>query len=126
MVKLEKMQYPEQRHPCGSIAHRGKKERVFLRLIPAGSIVPIMSRKPVARRVLAVLVGVALVLTIALAALLVTGHVLGKMGDAAGREVLDAIALGVGVVWVVDMVCLVLALGTNALVEGENPPDEPY
>jgi len=85
-----------------------------------------MSRKPVPRRVLPVLVGAALVLTIALAVLLVTGHVLGKMGDAAGREVFDAIALGVGVLWVVDVVCLVLALGANALAESENPPDEPY
>ncbi|HLA83954.1 MAG TPA: hypothetical protein VJL29_04095 [Thermoguttaceae bacterium] len=79
-----------------------------------------MTRKPVSQRVLAVLVGIALVLTAALTVVLVTGHVLGKMGDAIGQRVLDAVALGAGVLWVVDVVCLVLALGVNALGEGED------
>ncbi|MBN1590118.1 MAG: hypothetical protein JW888_11430 [Pirellulales bacterium] len=86
-----------------------------------------MSRKPIARRVLAVLVGAAAVLTIALAVLLVAGHVVGKMGDAVGQKVFEAVALGVGVLWVVDVVCLVLSLGVNALADSEQaPPDEPY
>ena len=61
-----------------------------------------------------------------LAVLLVTGHVLGKMGDSLGQNVLGAVALGVGVVWAVDVVCLVLALGVNASTDEEPPPDEPY
>ena len=72
------------------------------------------------------LVGVALVLTTTLAVVLITAHVLGKMGDAAGQSVLDAVALGVGVVWAVDVVCLILALGVNALNDDASPPDEPY
>ncbi|MBN2216122.1 MAG: hypothetical protein JW719_01970 [Pirellulales bacterium] len=84
-----------------------------------------MSRKPVSHRVLSVLVGAALVLIVALTVALVTGHVLGKMGDALGQGVLDAVALGLGIVWGVDVVCLVLALGANTLAEDENSPDEP-
>jgi hypothetical protein len=85
-----------------------------------------MSRKPISNRVVTALVGTAAVLTITLAVALVTGHVLGKMGDSLGQNVLDAVALGVGVVWAVDVVCLVLALGINAAAEAEDPPDEPY
>jgi len=72
------------------------------------------------------LVGGALVLTATLAVVLVTGHLLGKMGDALGQTVLDAVALGVGVAWAVDVLCLVLALGINALADTNGPPDEPY
>jgi hypothetical protein len=37
------------------------------------------------------------------------------MQDAAAAGVLDRVALGVGVIWVVDLVCLVLVLGISAL-----------
>ena len=85
-----------------------------------------MGRKPISKRVMTVLVGTAAVLTISLAVALVTGHVLGKMGDSLGQNVLGAVALGVGIIWAVDVVCLVLALGVNASAETEDPPDEPY
>ena len=76
-----------------------------------------MTNTPFFRRVLAPLVAIALVLTVALAVILVVARVLGKMGDAAGESVLDAVALALGVFWAVDVVCLVLALGVNALLE---------
>jgi len=84
-----------------------------------------MTQKPISRRALSALVSIALVLTATLAVVLVTGHVLGKMGDTLGQRVLDAVALGIGVAWAVDVVCLVLALGVNALADADRPPDEP-
>ncbi|MBN2023167.1 MAG: hypothetical protein JW809_10280 [Pirellulales bacterium] len=84
-----------------------------------------MDRKPVSRRVLTPLVAVALVLAVCLAVLLVAGRVVGALGDAVGRQVLDSVALGVGLLWLADLVCLVLALGVNALADGDPPRDEP-
>lgn len=83
-----------------------------------------MSRKPIPRRFLTPLVAIALVLTVALAVILVLGRALGKMGDATGQSVLDAVALGVAVFWIVDVVCLILALGVNSLFDPTDPPDE--
>lgn len=83
-----------------------------------------MVRKPVSRRVFVPLVAVALVLTVALAVILVVARILGKMGDLDGQSVLDAIALALGVVWTIDVVCLVLALGVNTLFDGAEASDE--
>ena len=84
-----------------------------------------MPQQPISKRVLAALVGTALVLTATLAVVLVTGHVLGKMGDPTGQAILDRIALGIGIIWTVDVVCLVLAMGVNALTDDQAPPDDP-
>ena len=83
-----------------------------------------MTRKPIPKHVLAWMIGLALVLTVAMVVLMVTGHVLGKMGDAAGQSVLDAVALAAGVLWAVNLICLVLSLGINALAEDDFPTDE--
>ena len=83
-----------------------------------------MSRKPVPRRILTPLVAIALVLTISIAVVLVVARVVGKMGDPTGQTVLDAVAFGLGIFWVVDVICLVLALGVNSLVDQDDPPDE--
>jgi ABC-type antimicrobial peptide transport system permease subunit len=84
-----------------------------------------MTRKPVPQRILTPLVAIALALTVSLAVVLVVAGVLGKMGDATGQSVLDSVALGLGVFWLVDIVCLVLALGVNSLVDQAGPPDDP-
>ena len=62
---------------------------------------------------------IALVLTVALAVLMVTGHVLGKMGDAMGQSVLDAVALAGGILWAINAICLVFSLGVNAIAEDD-------
>ena len=85
-----------------------------------------MSRKPVPRRVLSLLVALAIVLTISLSVILGLASVIGKMGDVGGQYVLQWIALGIGVLWAIDAICLILALGVNAMTDAENPPDEPY
>ena len=83
-----------------------------------------MTRTPVPQRILTPLVAIALALTVSLAVILVVARVLGKMGDATGQSVLDSVALGLGIFWLVDIVCLVLALGANSLGDRQDPPDE--
>ena len=65
------------------------------------------------------MMSIALALTVALAVLMATGHVLGKMGDTTGRAVLDAIALAAGVLWIINGICLVFSLGVNAIAEDD-------
>ena len=74
-----------------------------------------MSNKPIPSRIMAILVAAAGVLTVAIAVLLIAGHIFGKMGDAGGQTALDGIAIGVGILWAIDLVCLLLALGINSL-----------
>jgi hypothetical protein len=85
-----------------------------------------MTRKPISRRLVSVLLGIAAVLVVSLATLLVTGRILDKMGDAAGSAILDAVALGLGILWAIDVVCLILSLGLNASAEDDGPPQGPY
>lgn len=84
-----------------------------------------MDRKPLVRRVLVPLVAIALVLSVALAVVLVAARIVGRLGDPVGQQALDSVALGVGLLWVVDLVCLVLAIGLGILAESDRPSDEP-
>ena len=83
-----------------------------------------MTQKPISRRFLTPMVAIALVLTVALAVVVVAARVVTALGDASGGRMLDWVALVLGVIWVIDAVCLVLALGVNAL-EPSLPRDEP-
>ena len=74
----------------------------------------------ISKRVLTILVTAALVLPVAIAMILGVGRLLGAMQDAAGATVLDRVALAIGILWAVDLVCLLVAQGVNAL----GPPDE--
>jgi len=74
-----------------------------------------MSKKPIPVRMMAVLVTVAVVLTVAMTVVLVAGHIFGKMGDGGGQVAMDRIAIGIGILWVIDLVCLVFSLGVNSL-----------
>jgi hypothetical protein len=58
------------------------------------------------------LLPIAIVLTVALAALL------SAMQDAAGAGFLNRAALGMGIVWVLGLVALLLALAANSLTDG--------
>jgi hypothetical protein len=69
----------------------------------------------ISRRALVVLVMIAAVLPVALVVLLAVGRLLGAMRDTDAAEVLDRIALAVGILWVIDLVCLLVAQGINAL-----------
>jgi len=51
------------------------------------------------------------------------GRLLGAMQDAPAAAVLDRIALGVSILWAIDLLCLVLAQGINALGPPSGPRD---
>lgn len=86
------------------------------------------------RRIIAGLLVVAIVLPIAIVLVLATGALLAGMGDEAGSIGLRYVALGLGLLWALCLVCLVLAAGLKTLdappTGGENemeefPSDEP-
>jgi len=83
-----------------------------------------MSRKVVPPRIVLLLTGLALVLFLTVAVVLVVAAVLGAMGDEVGRRVLHWVALGCGIPLAVDLICLVMALGVNSLSETEPPEGE--
>jgi len=76
-----------------------------------------MSKRPPASAAILALLAVALILPVALVVLLGVGALLGAMGDAVGSRVLGWIGLALGVVWLVDLVCLVLLQALGSLVE---------
>ncbi len=84
-----------------------------------------MSRKPIPRRLLFVLTGLALVLWVSVAVIQALAMLLGAMGDVAGSQVVGWIALGLAVPLAVDLICLVLALAINALADSDEPPESP-
>ena len=75
----------------------------------------------VSRRVLTILVTAACILPLALAIVLSVGRLLGALDDHAAAVVMDRIGLALGVAWVINLVCLVLAQGLNEL----GPPPGP-
>jgi hypothetical protein len=76
----------------------------------------------ISRRVLTVLVTIGCVLPLALVIVLGVARLLTAMQDTAGAAVLDRIALAAGIMWVIDLACLLLALGINA--SGPPAPEE--
>ena len=85
-----------------------------------------MSTKRGSQRALVALIAVAIVLPIAVCVILALGELLEAMGDSDGGVVLGRVALAAGVLWVVDLICLLLALGVNSLIDPPGPPDEPH
>jgi len=82
-----------------------------------------MRSRPIARRFLAALLAAAVALPIAVCVLVALGRLLAAMGDVGGAAVLDWIALAIGAVWVLDLVCLVLAQAVNSLADQDDPPE---
>ena len=77
------------------------------------------------RRLLLWLVGGLIVLPMALVLVLGLGRLLAAMGDAGGASCLERVALGVGLVWVLDMLCLLLALGVAAIAPRDELDERP-
>lgn len=67
------------------------------------------------RRVLKILVTIGAVLPLAIAIVLGVARLLVAMQDTAAAAVLDRIALAAAILWGVDLVTLILALGINAI-----------
>lgn len=76
------------------------------------------------RRIVVTLIAVTLLLPITICVVLGVSALLDAMGDVAGGGVLHRIALGLGILWGVDLICLlvVLAIGT---LRGPGESDEP-
>jgi hypothetical protein len=72
------------------------------------------------RRILTWLVSIALVLPISIAVILGVARLLGAMHDVTGATALDRIALAGGIMWGVDLACLLVAQGINSV----GPPGE--
>jgi hypothetical protein len=70
---------------------------------------------------LAILVTVACILPVAITIVLAVGKLLGAMQDAVGAAALDRVALAVGILWGIGLVCLLVAQGINSL----GPPSDP-
>lgn len=75
----------------------------------------------ISKRVLTALVTLAVILPVAIAIVVAVARLLGAMQDEAGAAALDRIALAIGILWAIDLVCLLLAQGINSL----GPPSEP-
>ncbi len=84
-----------------------------------------MPRKPVSTRILLLLLAPTVVLPIGCLLLAALASLLGLMGDSAGSTTLGWIAVGLGVVWLLGLVCLVLALAVNALFDSDDPAPRP-
>lgn len=84
-----------------------------------------MAERLVSQRTLVILVVVTLVLVIALAAVLAFAAMLGAMGDESGSVVVRWIAAGLGIVFAIDVLCLILALAVHAVERLDEPTDQP-
>jgi hypothetical protein len=83
-----------------------------------------MQQLPIPNRVILIFVAAAVLLPITICVVLGVGSLLTAMGDSAGGGVLSRIALGFGVLWVVDLIGLVLVLAIGTLWNPDRP-DEP-
>jgi len=82
-----------------------------------------MARKPVPRWAVMLLIAGLVLLPIAVLVIWAFGVLLAAMGDAIGGGVLVRIALAGGILWAIDLIGLVLALGLNSLGD-DGPSDE--
>jgi len=82
-----------------------------------------MSQKLVPRRAILLLIAAAMVLPIVICVILAVGSVLLAMDDTAGFVVLRRIALAGGILWAIDLVCLLVVLALNALADDHEPLD---
>ena len=81
-----------------------------------------MNRKPIPPRIVVALLAAGVILPIAISVILAVSAFVSGMGDSVGGKVLQSVALGCGILWAIDLVCLVLALGLNWLSDASGPP----
>jgi hypothetical protein len=75
----------------------------------------IMDRPPIPRHSIALAIAGAIILPIAICLILAVASLLSAMGDSIGGGAMRWVALGCGIIWTLDLILLVLALGVNAL-----------
>lgn len=82
-----------------------------------------MSKKRPLRCVVTTLVVAAVLLPIAACVVVAVSALLSSMGDVAGGAVLGRIALGLGIVWVIGLIVLVITGAARALVDDVEKED---
>jgi hypothetical protein len=83
-----------------------------------------MTWKTFLQRILLLLIAAALLLPVATIVVWGLARLIGAMGDTLGGAVLERIALGFVVAWLLDLVFLVLVQGLHLLISAD-PPDRP-
>jgi len=78
----------------------------------------------VSRRWLIQLVVAALLLPIVICVVVGVGRLLAGMADTAGATVLEYLALGVGILWLIDLIVLVVLLALDAAARDDHRPDD--
>ncbi len=79
-----------------------------------------MHKPPIPQSAIALAISGAIILPIAICLILGVASLLSAMGDSSGGGVLHWIALACGIIWALDLILLLLALGINAM----SGPDE--
>ena len=82
-----------------------------------------MSQKLVPRTALLILFAGILILPIAVCVILAVRALLVAMDDTPGGGVLEYVAWGCGILWMIDLISLVVIQGLNALIDSDEPPD---
>ncbi len=80
-----------------------------------------MNQRLVPRGVTLLLLAGMVILPIAAGVVLAVSALLVAMGDSAGGVVLKYLALGCGILWVVDLAALVLVQGLHGLSDHDEP-----
>lgn len=74
-----------------------------------------MQKSSISNRAIVTLLVVAFALPITICVVLGVGALLQAMGDTCGGDVLNRVALGLGIAWGIDLICLVLLLAIHSL-----------
>jgi hypothetical protein len=82
-----------------------------------------MRQKLISQRVLFGLIAVAVILMIGGFVALALGRLLEALGDQPASGALDYVALGCGALFLIDLICLVLAQALNGLDNPDDPSD---
>ena len=81
-----------------------------------------MRHKLILQRILVSLIAAAVMLLIGVTVTLGLGELLAAMGDRPGSIVLQYIALAGGGLCVLDLICLILLVAVNSLLDPDEPP----
>lgn len=73
---------------------------------------------------LVALVGGAALLPVAISVVLATGFLFASLQDAVAARILNGVALGLGLLWVIDLIGLVLLLGFDAAARSAAAGDD--
>ncbi|MFZ5832786.1 MAG: hypothetical protein ACOY3P_22090 [Planctomycetota bacterium] len=79
-----------------------------------------MANRPISRPVLRSLLGIAIVAPMAVVIVVGLAALLGAMADRAGQLAMQRVGIGLGVLWVIDLVCLLVAQSINALTDSDD------